>query len=53
MGYASDTDNFTGYVDNVTIGLSGVNTTYDFDPSQCRSRSQSFSYSPCVWALVP
>jgi hypothetical protein len=33
VGYASPEDNFNGYVDNVTIGVGGNNTTYDFEPA--------------------
>ncbi len=32
VGFASDIDQFNGYVDNFTIGISSVNTTFDFDP---------------------
>jgi hypothetical protein len=33
VGFGSTTDNFLGYVDNMTIGVNGSNTTYDFEPS--------------------
>jgi hypothetical protein len=33
VGFAGDADQFNGYVDNVTIGVNGVNTTFDFDPN--------------------
>jgi hypothetical protein len=32
VGFASDTDQFNGYVDDFTIGINGQNTTYNFDP---------------------
>jgi hypothetical protein len=32
VGYASPGDVFNGYVDNVTVGVAGQNTTYDFEP---------------------
>ena len=32
VGYASPTDNFNGYVDGFTIGISGTSTTSDFEP---------------------
>jgi hypothetical protein len=32
VGFASDTDVFNGYIDNFTIGINGVNTTFDFEP---------------------
>jgi hypothetical protein len=32
VGGASPGNNFNGYVDNVTIGINGENTTYDFEP---------------------
>ena len=33
VGFASPTDQFNGYVDALTIGVSGTNTTYNFDPA--------------------
>jgi hypothetical protein len=33
VGFGGPSDNFDGYVDNFTIGIGGVNTTYNFDPS--------------------
>ena len=33
VGFASPTDQFNGYVDGLTIGVSGTNTTYNFDPT--------------------
>ena len=33
VGFASDTDVFNGYVDNFTIGVNQINTTYDFELS--------------------
>jgi hypothetical protein len=32
VGFADNTE-YTAYVDNVTIGVSGSNTTYDFEPN--------------------
>ena len=32
VGFASATDQFNGYVDDFTVGLNGVNTSFDFDP---------------------
>jgi hypothetical protein len=32
VGFASQTDQFNGYVDALTVGINGNNTTYDFDP---------------------
>jgi hypothetical protein len=34
VGFASNTDVFNGYVDNFTIGVNNVNTTYNFDPNR-------------------
>ena len=31
VGFGNPTDKFVGYVDNFTIGINGVNTTYNFD----------------------
>ncbi len=33
VGFTSPSDNFQGYVDAFTIGVGGVNTTYDFEPN--------------------
>ena len=33
VGEASASNNFNGYVDNITVGINGVNTTYDMEPS--------------------
>jgi hypothetical protein len=33
VGFASNNDQFNGYVDNFTIGVLGNNTTYDFEAS--------------------
>jgi hypothetical protein len=33
VGGADPGDSFNGYVDNVTIGVSGTDTTYDFEPA--------------------
>lgn len=33
VGFASSGDTFDGYVDDFTIGINGVDTTYNFDPS--------------------
>ena len=33
VGFADPTDQFIGYIDDFTIGVSGLDTTYDFDPS--------------------
>jgi hypothetical protein len=33
VGFASGTDVFNGYVDNFTVGINNVNTTYDFEPA--------------------
>lgn len=32
VGGASPSDSFNGYVDNVTVGIAGADTTYDFEP---------------------
>jgi hypothetical protein len=32
VGFANDNEQFNGNIDNFTIGISGVNTTFDFDP---------------------
>ena len=32
VGYASPTDEFNGYVDNVTVGVAGQSVTYNFEP---------------------
>jgi hypothetical protein len=34
VGFASSTDQFDGNVDAVTIGVSGSNTTYNFEPAK-------------------
>lgn len=34
VGFASDTDQFNGYVDDVRIGVSGSDTSYDFEVAQ-------------------
>ncbi len=41
VGFAGDTDVFNGYVDNFTIGINNVNTTYNFDPSSRGSSSRA------------
>ena len=33
VGGADPADTFNGYVDNVTVGVSGSDTTYDFEPT--------------------
>lgn len=33
VGFATTTAVYNGYVDDFTIGINGVNTTYDFDPN--------------------
>src|SRR6202020_1485943 len=33
VGFASPGDTYLGYVDNVTFGVNGANTTYDFEPN--------------------
>lgn len=33
VGFASATDQFNGYVDNVTIGVNGKDKTYNFEPT--------------------
>jgi hypothetical protein len=32
VGFGSPGDNYDGYVDNVTIGINGADSTYNFDP---------------------
>lgn len=32
-GFGSATDQFNGYVDALTVGISGTNTTYNFEPA--------------------
>lgn len=34
VGFANPGDEFNGYVDNFTIGVNGVDTTYNFDPNR-------------------
>jgi hypothetical protein len=45
VGLASTTDNFNGYVDNFTIGISGANTTFNFDPLTAVPE-------PSTWAMM-
>jgi hypothetical protein len=33
VGFGSSGETEDGYVDNFTIGVAGVNTTYDFEPN--------------------
>ena len=33
VGFGSSGETEDGYVDNFTIGVGGVNTTYDFEPA--------------------
>jgi hypothetical protein len=33
VGFGDPSDSFNGYVDNMTIGINGADTTYDFDPN--------------------
>ena len=43
VGFADSTSTFDGYVDAFTIGVGGVNTTYNFDPSPAaQSRPSSW-----------
>jgi hypothetical protein len=44
-GFASDTDKFDGNVDAFTIGISGVNTTFDFEAA-------SAAPEPSTWAMM-
>jgi len=42
VGYASPSDSFDGNVDNVTIGISNVSTTYDFEPGAATPEPGTF-----------
>jgi hypothetical protein len=33
VGFADASDAFNGYVDALTVGINGTNTTYNFDPN--------------------
>ena len=45
VGFGSSADTFNGNVDAFTIGIGGVDTTYNFDRSRRPSRLRS-----CYWA---
>jgi len=53
VGYASPSDNFNGYVDNVTVGTASATTTYDFEPDSTSPVPEPTTFIAGALLLLP